>query len=367
MGFADGKNMRRLSRVCLLFLMAAIPVSAAGSDAARGRVQTQGRIVMGTVLRITLTEPRPGKSEAIFERAFREARNLDLMLSHYRTDSVLSQLNALAGQRSAEVPDELYRVLQMSARFSRLTEGAFDVTLGPLFRAWERAGRSGRLPQDLTRTLRRVGWRHLEFQDKNRVGLRRRGMRLNLGAVGKGFAVDKVIDVLRRSGVCCALVDFGGSAFFALGAPDGDRAWNLWVPGIDAQSPIGVVSLRDQALSVSSAFGNKFVIQGRVYGHILDPRTGRPLTRPAVAAVIARAGRKPMPSRPHCWFSGPIVDLRFLSGSRASAPCMTRRRSPGSPVRSPYRRGPPPLGARQRRTTRDDGHRPMSDRNLESS
>ena len=290
MGFADGKNMRRLSRCCLLFLMAAIPVVAAATDAAQERVLTQGRIVMGTVLRITLTEPRPGKGEAIFERAFREARNLDLMLSHYRSDSALSQLNALAGQGSTEVPDELYRVLQMSARFSRLTEGAFDVTLGPLFRAWESAGRSGRLPQDLTRTLRRVGWRHLEFQDKNRVGLRRRGMRLNLGAVGKGFAVDKVIDVLRRSGVCCALVDFGGSAFFALGAPDGDRVWNLWVPGIDAQSPIGVVSLRDQALSVSSAFGNKFVIQGRAYGHILDPRTGRPITRPAVAAVIAPSG-----------------------------------------------------------------------------
>jgi thiamine biosynthesis lipoprotein len=244
---------------------------------------------MGTVLEITLPDTPPRRAQAALAELFAIAERLDQLMTIHDPESQLSRLNRAAGQGPMTVDPELALLLQRSLDFAALTEGSFDVTVGPLVELWIEAAVRGALPDDdeLARARSRVGAGAIAVHGPDRVELRRAGVRVDLGGVAKGFALDRMRDALRARRIPDALVSFGQSSTLALGAPPDASGWRLLVRGPDGAG-LGVITLRDQSLSVSSSFGHWLEIEGRRYGHVIDPRSGMPLTRALQAHVVAQ-------------------------------------------------------------------------------
>ncbi|HXG19207.1 MAG TPA: FAD:protein FMN transferase [Methylomirabilota bacterium] len=272
----------RLSHALLVGLLYVLPPNQAIS------CTSDGRYVMGTVLEITICDRLPALSQPLINAALASAVRLDTQLSTFLPESAVSRLNAKAGHDTVLAPPELIDLLQISQRYWRLTHETFDITVGPLMKLWAQAGRTNTLPADaaLRHVRNSVGGGAIQFFPGNRVALPRAGMAVDLGGIGKGYALDRLVGMLKAQGIKSALLDFGQSSMWALGAPPDAPRWRLLVQWPDGQN-VGILSLRDQALSISASFAQRFLIQGQAYGHIIDPRSGAPLTRNLLACVIA--------------------------------------------------------------------------------
>jgi thiamine biosynthesis lipoprotein len=242
---------------------------------------------MGTVLEITLVGSDPGALPDALGGLFAEARRLDALLSNWDAASDVSRLNAAAGAGPRAVAPEVAELLRRSRELGRLTRGSFDVTVGPLVTLWNDAGASGELPSRaaLADARRRVGSERILVLEDGRVALAE-GTVVNLSGVAKGFALDRLLPVLSRAGVEAALLSFGQSSTWALGAPPGAPGWRLLARAPDGGFA-GVLTLRDRALSVSGSLGSFVEIGGRRFGHVLDPRSGEPLEARREALVVA--------------------------------------------------------------------------------
>jgi thiamine biosynthesis lipoprotein len=226
--------------------------------------------------------------------ALDEVDRLDRLMSHYRPGSLLSRVNREAASGPVAVPPELLDLLDVSLRWSRESDGAFDVTVGPLMKAWGFFQDEGRVPaeDELDRALEVVGHRHVLLdRDALTVRFARRGVELDLGGIGKGYALDRAVAVLRERGVGSALVNLGGSSVYGLGAPPGAAGWEIGIQDPLEPSRIALpVALRDRALSVSGGYGRSFEQDGVTYAHVLDPRTGRPVRDVLSVAVLSETG-----------------------------------------------------------------------------
>ncbi len=243
--------------------------------------------VMGTLLDITLFGVEPDFGRTLLRRGFREARRLEGLFSAHDEESSLSRLNRMAGRGPVEVEEDLFVLLQVAGSLWQETERAFDITCGPLLDLWQQATLDQREPDEtsLKETLERVGFKNLRLRDGT-AELLVNGMRLDLGGIGKGYTVDRIVGLLKEAGVQHALVNFGLSSLYALGSPPGEEAWWIFTKGMREGEWIGRLALSNQALSVSGSYGRSLEIQGRRYGHILDPRTGLPLDRERLSIVL---------------------------------------------------------------------------------
>jgi thiamine biosynthesis lipoprotein len=224
------------------------------------------------------------------ESAFEEARGIDGWLSNYRADSELSRLNRAAADGPVPVSQELFDLLAKAAEYSRATQGAFDMTVGPLVRSWGFYDGGGRVPTsiELSQARERVGYRLVRLdRASHTVEFARAGMELDPGGVGKGYAVDRMVEVLRNAGVPAALVNACHSSIYGLGLPpESPHGWPLEIekPGSDIPENI---FLKDQSLSTSGSAEKSFGVQGTTYSHILDPRSGRPAQGVHAVSVVA--------------------------------------------------------------------------------
>lgn len=241
---------------------------------------------MGTTVGIVLYAPDRETADRAAAAAYAEFGALDARMSDYRPESELSRLSAASGTGSREISAPLAEVLSASVRFARETGGAFDVTLGPVVRLWRQARRDRRLPEaGALRAARALTGPDLLSVDGRTATLRRKGMRLDLGGIAKGYACDRALEVLRREGTPRAFVDAGGG--MALGDPPPDRPF--W--------RIRILNRRDLVLKLArcgiatSGDTEQFVEIGGVrYSHIVDPATGSGLTSRAMATVVAPDG-----------------------------------------------------------------------------
>ena len=236
------------------------------------------------VLPLADASPKGGRHEIgsheTAQEALAEIARLESHLSCFRPASDVSWINAHAGHRAVKVAPALFSLLERCVAVSEATEGAFDITVGPLMRAWRTDPR--RLAAE-TRTS--VGYQHLRLDPRaSTIRFGRPGMSIDLGAAGKGYAVDCAIEILREHGVASALLHGGTSSVHAVGAPPGTNGWKIaWrLP----DSPARTIALRDGALSVSAPHGKTVTRGGLVFGHVLDPRTGAPVRSTSSALVI---------------------------------------------------------------------------------
>jgi len=249
---------------------------------------------MGCAYAIVAYGGHEGTLRRAAEAALDEVDRIDRLMSHYRPESPLSRLNRDAGHRPVPVDAELLGLVAEALRYSRESGGAFDVTVGPLMKAWGFFQGDGRVPDDreLEAARRRVGWGHVLLDPRGgTIRFGRPGLELDLGGIAKGHAVDRAVGVLRRAGLTAALVSAGGSTVFGVGAPPGREAWEVELE--DPLHPDRVaftVRLKDRALSVSGGASKSFERDGVTYSHLMDPRTGRPARGVLGAAVLAESG-----------------------------------------------------------------------------
>jgi thiamine biosynthesis lipoprotein len=262
-----------------------------GSNAQANLIRYEdSRVSMACTYSIVAYGDDEQKLKQAVTAAFDEVDRIDRLMSHYKPDSPLSQLNRDAARQPVKVERELFTFLLECRAFSSLSDGAFDITVGPLMKTWGFFRGEGRLPSktDLAAVKKLVGYRHLLFDvNKQTIQFDRAGVELDLGGIAKGYAVEKVIETLQHYGIRDALISAGGSTIYALGAPPDSDAWELQIHDpIAASKSIMTVRLRNQTLSVSGSSEKFFEWKGKRYSHVMDPRTGKPVTKILGVAVI---------------------------------------------------------------------------------
>lgn len=249
---------------------------------------------MGTLVRITVYAADVDRARTAIRAGFSRIRELDLRLSDYRPDSELSLLSSTAVGRSIPVSDDLFTVLDASQALARETDGAFDITQGPVIRLWREARRTGRAPDAsaLASASARSGFRKLHLDPRARTArLDVDGMALDIGAIGKGFAASEALDAVTGTGVGSALVAVSGDLAFSA-APPGRRGWRIGIHdlGPDVTALPTTLDLTHAAVSTSGASAQHVDIDGVRYSHIVDPVSGAGLTDDLTVTVIAPRG-----------------------------------------------------------------------------
>ncbi len=247
---------------------------------------------MGTSVEIFLYAANRERASELFEAAFQEIERVEAALSSYRSTSEISRINANAAGTPVTTDPEVFALIERSLEYSHRTEGAFDITVGPLVKAWGFFRRDGRIPtvEELARARGMVGWQHVELNAAARsVQFRAEGLALDFGGIGKGFALDAAARVLRRLGVTGALLGAGQSSYLAIGAPPGAQGWPITVPSPhNSAQPLSTVQLRDGSLSTSGSDQLYFEVEGRRYSHLIDPRSGEPVSGTVQVTVTAQ-------------------------------------------------------------------------------
>ncbi len=246
---------------------------------------------MGVEVRIVLYARNEKHAREASRAAFDRFAVLEDIMSDYRPKSEIRSLDRRPG-KWVTVSEPLFTVLARAREIARATDGAFDPTVGPLVAVWREARRMHRLPGDaeLDSARARVGWRHLALDSARcRVRLSLRRMRLDLGGIAKGYAVQQAADVLRARGVVSALVEAGGD-IAVTNAPPGAAGWRVTVPGADSSVRVRASALTNAAISTSGPSEQFVEIGGVRYSHVVDPRTGVGLTSGAQVTVIATDG-----------------------------------------------------------------------------
>ena len=283
------KRARFKHFVLVLFLLQrASALSAAAPELLRLEANADA---MGATYSIVLYDEDRNKMESASDDAFQEARRLDLLLSNYKPESEWSRVNREAAAHPVAVSAELFELLTACMNYSRKSEGAFDITVGPLMKIWGFYGDSGHLPKpgEVQRALERVGYQGIVLDpSRQTVFFAKAGLNMDPGGVGKGYAVDKMAEILRRDGIRSALVSAAGSSIYGLGAPPGERGWRIRIkdPGDEFKS-VAEVTLRDESLSTSGSYERFFVAEGKTWSHIMDPRTGFPSQGTLSVSVVA--------------------------------------------------------------------------------
>jgi thiamine biosynthesis lipoprotein len=261
------------------------------------------RPAMATRFEWVLWGQAPERLRAAGEEALDEVDALESALSRYRGLSDIARVNAGAAVGPVRVSPGTFRLLERARSLSEVTDGAFDITVGGLLRAWGFVGGTGSRPSpEAVRQARDTsGWPRVRLDASEfSVTFDCPGVELDLGALGKGHALDRALELLIEAGVAHALLHGGTSSILTRGlAPDG-RAWRVGLPGPRDFAPEATgllkppsapavthsVELHDESLSVSAVWGKSFTEGGEELGHVLDPRTGEPVRRARCAAVV---------------------------------------------------------------------------------
>jgi FAD:protein FMN transferase len=276
--------MNHLARAAWLLLLAACILPDEGAQARYEFDEPH----MGTRVRLIFYASSPEQAEQGRRAAFAVMKEVDDLMSDYKPESELSRLSRNSGKGPQEVSVPLFEVLQASLRTAELSEGAFDITAGPLVKLWRRSRKEQKLPtpNEIAFAKSLVDYRQLILDPRKRTAeLRKEGMTLDLGGIAKGYACDLGIRALKVHGITRALVDTGGG--MALGDPPPEKpGWRIGMIGDSSR----ILVLSNCGVSTSGDIEQFVEIDGKRYSHIIDPATGLGLTNRAMATVIAPDG-----------------------------------------------------------------------------
>ena len=247
---------------------------------------------MGATFTIALYGTDRAGMESAADAALAEAQRLDAMLSNYRPESEWSMVNRTAAGKPVKVSAELFGLLSACLDYGRESDGAFDITVGPLMKIWGFYKSSGHLapkPQ-VKAALSKIGYRHIHLDAAAQtVRFDTPGVEMDPGGIGKGYAVDRMVEILKRKGVERALVAASDSSIYGLGAPPEEpRGWELSIRDPrNSRRAVARVYLKDMSLSTSGSYEKFFQADGRTYSHLMDPRTGYPAQGTVSVSVVS--------------------------------------------------------------------------------
>ena len=278
--------MKRISRIIVILiclsLVALSFISCAGKD--RADADSGYQMIMGTFAHVVAVAEDSGTAKKCVQAALEEIRKVDDLMSDYKSDSEISQVNRGAGEKAVKVSKSTYEVLQRSIEFSKMTDGAFDITIGPLIALFREAKESKVAPNEeqIALAKSKVDFEKLKLDSENMtVQFTDVGMLLDLGGIAKGYAIDKAIEAAHRCGAIGAMVDIGGDVrCFGL-PPEGRDHWliglqdpNSAIEGIEGGGLRLVLKVTNAAVATSGDYQQFVLIEGKRYSHIMDRRTG---------------------------------------------------------------------------------------------
>jgi thiamine biosynthesis lipoprotein len=248
--------------------------------------------IMGTRIVVELwTEDKAGGEKAI-DAVIAEMERIDRDMSTYKPDSEVSQVNANAAKGPVKISAELFELLTTALEYSRITGGAFDITYASVGFMYDFRAHHKPTEQEIQAALPAINYRHVVLDEKNRtVRFTQAGVRIDLGGIGKGHAVDCGIAILKSLGITHALVTAGGDSRII-----GDRFGKPWIIGIrhpdDKSKVIAKIPLEDTAISTSGDYERYFDEDGKRYHHIIDPRTGHSASKVRSATILANTATR---------------------------------------------------------------------------
>ncbi len=271
---------------------------------------------MGTRCRVSLAEPNRKVANEFLESLLDWVSTFEAKYSRFIDSSLISQINRAAGKHPVEIDEETDRILSLCGELYFFTQRAFDPTSLPLIRLWDWKKNPGVLPTDeaIARARELVGWSSVE-RTSTSVYLQRPGMCLDFGGIGKEYAVDMAVQIAASHGVNDLLVDFGQD-LRVRGNPPGKPAWHIGLE--DPNNPgncWGSVGVSDRAVATSGSYLRHFVLDGRRYGHIIDPRTGYPAETECLAVSIIA---------PSCTLAGILSTSAFILGPKGGYELINR-------------------------------------------
>ena len=280
----------RWNKALACAVLAGVPLLIAAAPKTKTPLVHKTKYIMGTVYEIAVYDNQPQRASQAIDKAFAEIVRLDAMLSNYKPDSDLSRLNRDAHDRAVKVPLDLYRVIEESVRYSKVSDGKFDITVAPLVDLWKAAMRGDRVPTEAEQQRLRacVGYEKIELIPPDQVEFHSPCMKIDVGSIGKGYAVDRAVEILRTNGIVNALVDAGQSTIYGMGAPPGQSAWEVHLRDpsnrVDPQ-----VKLSENSVSTSEQTPGS-LLGVATAGHIIDPENGKPLETKYALSIVAKTG-----------------------------------------------------------------------------
>ena len=246
--------------------------------------------MMGTFLRIEAFHSDEARSKEVVELAFNEVKRIEQLLSRFKEESQIYQLNRFASIEPQLIDGELFHLIEECLEFSKRSSGAFDISVAPLMELWTSAQQRQLLPSDreIQSLLPKIGYRNVILNQETRtIQFASPLVKIDLGAIGKGYAIDRAVEVLKQEGIKKACLDFGGHLHsINLEEIEGEDI-GIRNP-MDPEEVIYSLTLNNQSISTSANYERNFDIQGEIHGHLMDPRTGYPVeNRVLSASVIA--------------------------------------------------------------------------------
>lgn len=246
---------------------------------------------MGTTYTVAVYGPDRFALDSAVEDALNEVQRLDDLLSNYKPSSEWSKVNREAYRGPVQVSDELFSLLDRCVDYSQRSEGAFDITVGPLMKLWGFYKGQGRIPHrsEIRTVLGRIGWQAIRLDAASKTVQFQRPVEIDPGGIGKGYAVDRMAAILRDRGITSGIISAGRSSIYGIGAPPSERrGWRVEVPNPkNPRENFAEVFLRNESMSTSGSTEKFFTVGGRTYTHIMDPRTGTPATGMLQVSVVA--------------------------------------------------------------------------------
>lgn len=267
--------------------MAGLQWAAAANPPATALPVHQHKYAMGTVFDIVAYADSPERASAAIEKAFQEIVRLDQVMSNYKPESDLSRLNRSAHFHVENVVPDLYRAVAESLPYSQMSGGEFDITVGPLSDLWKTELRGGPVPSaaQLAKVQPCIGYTKIRMVPPRGIEFLSPCLQIDLGAIGKGYAVDRAVEILKAQGIRSALVNAGGSTIYGMGAPPGQAGWAVTLRDPSHREGAGV-SLHNNAVSTSEQSAPS-LLEGKRAGHIVDPQTGLPVDARFAVSVLA--------------------------------------------------------------------------------
>lgn len=291
----------RLGQIMILFtaLFSVNPFASAQSDSSSSALMRCEYLEskMAVPVRIILYAPSRQTADEAAAAVYRRFDELNAALSDWSPESELVRACRTAGEtlEPVDIGDDLYRVLEAARSYGELSGGAFDVSVSPVVKLWRRARSFGERPPEeyLQKAKNLIGpdhWKLIPPIDGNpaRLCVTEKNVRLDLGGIAKGFALDEGFKILRERGLTVALIDCGGDLVFGDAPPETD-GWNVAVASLDHRKPLQTRQMTNRATATSGDEFQFVEIQGVRYSHIIDPRSGEPLTQRSVVTIIAES------------------------------------------------------------------------------
>lgn len=280
--------LSRAGALPILLLLAFLHFSfASGADAELFRKSTS---VMGTALEVTVDAATEGGAGAVFLSVEQEMKRIENEMSEWQEGSPLSEVNRAAGQRPVKVPKELFNVISAALKVSEISGGAFDITWASMRALWDfRPGRERvPTPEEVKQRIGLVDYRAVVLDPaESTVFLKKKGMAIGLGAIAKGFAVDKAMEAVLKAGVTNAIIKAGGDIRVQGGIEAGGAGWEVGIQDPrDRARLMARLRLTNASISTSGDYERFFVRDGLLYHHIMDPKTGYPARGARSVTVI---------------------------------------------------------------------------------